>query len=95
MTEPPVRVIVVDDDPQVQADLEDMLEPLGYDVRAAEGQGETLIQESKRIARTLSPPHCHRRSLPVGWPRARPERAAGHRGVSVRALYPLLGLFEL
>ena len=51
MTEPPVRVIVVDDDPQVQADLEDMLEPLGYDVRAAGGRGEELIRESKLVAK--------------------------------------------
>lgn len=55
MTEPPVRVIVVDDDPQVQADLEEMLEPWGYDVRAAAGRGEALIQESERIAKHFRP----------------------------------------
>jgi CheY-like chemotaxis protein len=52
---PPVRVIVVDDDPQVQADLEEMLEPWGYDVRAAQGRGEALIRASTRLANRFRP----------------------------------------
>lgn len=55
MIESPVRVIVVDDDPQVQAHLEEMFEPLGYDVRCAEGRGEALIKASERIARRFRP----------------------------------------
>lgn len=55
MTAPFVRVLVVDDDERVQNDLKDMLDPADYDVRAAHGSGDTLIQDARRIADHFRP----------------------------------------
>jgi CheY-like chemotaxis protein len=48
-------VLVVDDDVRVQADLKEMLAPAEYDVRAAQGSGDTLIQNAVQIAGRFRP----------------------------------------
>jgi CheY-like chemotaxis protein len=48
-------VLVVDDDPRVQSDLIEMLDPADYDVQAARGSGETLIQDAERVAKRFRP----------------------------------------
>ena len=55
MTAPSVRVLVVDDDVRVQTDLVEMLDPATYDVRAAQGSGDTLIRNAKRSAARFRP----------------------------------------
>ena len=50
-----IRVLVVDDDPRVQTDLKEMLDPTDYDVRGALGSGETLIQDAKQTAHRFRP----------------------------------------
>ena len=55
MTVPSVRVLVIDDDVRVQTDLVEMLDPASYDVRAAQGSGDTLIRNARRSAARFRP----------------------------------------
>ncbi|GAB4531461.1 MAG: hypothetical protein Kow0063_10720 [Anaerolineae bacterium] len=51
----PVRVLVIDNDPQVRSDLYEILEPMGYRVQAAQGLGRELMDQAVELARTFRP----------------------------------------
>jgi CheY-like chemotaxis protein len=49
------RILVVDDDPRVGADLRKLLGPLGYDVHLAEGGGEALLASATAAVLQVRP----------------------------------------
>lgn len=51
----PLRVLVVDTDNHTRMDLKVLLENWGYDVQVAEGNGQQLISQSKKIAISYRP----------------------------------------
>jgi CheY-like chemotaxis protein len=51
----PVRVLVIDNDPQVRSDLREILEPMGYRVQCAQGVGREMMEQAVELARNFRP----------------------------------------
>ncbi|MFW5942828.1 MAG: phosphotransferase [Chloroflexota bacterium] len=49
------KVMFVDDDPQVGVDWKEILEPRGYEVIVAQGEGQSLIEDARALAREERP----------------------------------------
>jgi CheY-like chemotaxis protein len=52
---PTGRILVIDNDPQVRADLQEILEPSGYSVQVAQGVGQDLMNQAITLAYTFRP----------------------------------------